>query len=156
MLCVHPNYLKIHLTVFMTKSLAKFLSFILIKTFLIASVVTILTSTIINSIQSRGMEAKQADFIGTVATLFWILALTLSALTVYLNLKKSIRDTPLFSFLSFFLLPTLAVIAVFISGDRNAKWILFYISTVIFLLTQTFFYILFVRQNRIGWTIAET
>jgi cobalamin synthase len=131
----------------MSKKESRYLSLSLLKTFGISSLLTLVVYQIINAKYSHTFEQKQGDFIESMAGIFWILVLTISALTVYLNLINRIRAIPIFSFLSFFFMPLFVSILVWSFGDRNGQWISFYVSTFIFLFTLTFFYIRFSKMQ---------
>ena len=131
----------------MTPNISKVLSGILLKTFLISSLLTFLAYQIINSRHSQSLESKQGGFIEALAGIFWTLVLTICTLTVYFNLIEKVRNRPIFSFLSFFFLPILVSFIFWAAGDRNSEWLTFYVNTIIFISTLCFFYILFVRQK---------
>ena len=54
----------------MTPNISKVLSGILLKTFLISSVLIFLSYQIINSRHSQSLESKQSDFIDAIAGVF--------------------------------------------------------------------------------------
>ena len=136
----------------MTPNISKVLSGILLKTFLISSLLTFLAYQIINSRDSQSLESKQGDFIEAIAGVFWTLVLTICSLTIYFNLIDPVRNRPILCFLSFFFLPTLVTFIFWSTGDRNSDWLTFYVNTGIFILTLSFFFILFVRQKAISST----
>ena len=134
----------------MTQNISKVLSGILLKTFLISSVLTFLADQIINSRHSQSLESKQGDFIETIAGVIWTLVLTICTLTIYFNLLDRVRNSPILCFHSFFFFPTLVTFIFWSTGDRNSTWFTFYINTGIFILTLLYFFILFVRQKTVS------
>ena len=134
----------------MTPNISKVLSGILLKTFLISSVLTFLAYQIINSRHSQSLESKQGNFIEAIAGFFWTLVLT-----IYFNLFNRVRNRPILCFLSFFFLPILVTFIFWSTGDRNSDWLTFYVNTGIFILTLLFFFILFVRQKTVSSTTAK-
>ena len=139
----------------MTPNISKVLSGILLKTFLISSVLTFLSYQIINSRHSQSLESKQSDLIDAIAGVFWTSILTICTLTIYFNVFDRVRNRPIFCFLSFFFLPTLVTFMFWSTGDRNSNWLTFYVNTGIFLLTLLFFFILFGRQKTVSSTTAK-
>lgn len=139
----------------MTPNISKVLSGILLKTFLISSVLTFLSYQIINSRHSQSLESKQSDFIDAIAGVFWTSILTICTLTIYFNVFDRVRNRPILCFLSFFFLPTLVTFIFWSTGDRNSNWLTFYVNTGIFLLTLLFFFILFGRQKTVSSTTAK-
>jgi len=139
----------------MTPNISKVLSGILLKTFLISSVLTFLAYQIINSRHSQSLESKQGNFIEAIAGVFWTLVLTICTLTIYFNLFSRVRNRPILCFLSFFFLPILVTFIFWSTGDRNSDWLTFYVNTGIFILTLLFFFILFVRQKTVSSTTAK-
>ena len=139
----------------MTPNISKVLSGILLKTFLISSVLTFIAYQIINSRHSQSLESKQGDFIEAIAGVFWISILTICTLTVYFNIFDRVRNRPILCFLSFFFLPTLVTFIFWSTGDRNSNWLTYYVNTGIFILTLLFFFILFGRQKTVSSTTAK-
>lgn len=139
----------------MTPNISKVLPGILLKTFLISSVLTFLSYQIINSRHSQSLESKQSDFIDAIAGVFWTSILTICTLTIYFNVFDKVRNRPILCFLSFFFLPTLVTFIFWSTGDRNSNWLTFYVNTGIFLLTLLFFFILFGRQKTVSSTTAK-
>lgn len=127
----------------MNTKISRYLFLSLLKTFVICSVLTLVGYQIINAKYNYTLEQKQGNFIEAIAGVFWTLVLTLSTITVYLNLIKPIRRTPILCFLSFFLLPLLITIFFWYLGDHNGEWLSFYVNTFLFFCTLAFFYIKF-------------
>jgi len=94
------------------------------------------------------LEGRQADFIQAIAGIFWILVLTISSLPIYFNLKSIVRQKRILSFISFFFLPILVTIIFWLTGDKDAEWLSFYIATSYFLSAQFISYLLFIRRNK--------
>ena len=133
----------------MTPNITKVLSGILLKTFLISSLLTFFAYQIINARHSQSLESKQGDFIDAIAGVFWTLVLTICTLTIYFNLIDRVRDRPMLCFLSFFFLPLLVTFIFWSTGDKNSHWLTSYVNTLIFILTLSFFFILFIRQKKL-------
>lgn len=132
-------------------SISKFLSVSLFKTFIISIVLTMIAYQILNSKYNNTLEQKQGNFIESMAGIFWILVLTICALPVYFNNIDAVRKNPILCILSFFLLPTIVSFVFWYLGNHDGKWLSFYVSTIIFLLTFSFFFyrfiILFKNKN---------
>jgi len=131
-----------------TKSLFKILSNHLVLTFFTSSLCTFITYSILSSRDKSGLEGRQADFIQAIAGIFWILVLTISSLPIYFNLKSIVRQKRILSFISFFFLPILVTIIFWLTGDKDAEWLSFYIATSYFLSVQFISYLLFIRRNK--------
>ena len=127
----------------MSKKKSRYLSLILLKTFSISSLLTFIACQLINAKYNYTLEQKQGNFIDTLGSIFWMLILTISALTVYLNLVDRIKNSVLLCFLSFFFMPFLISILASSFGDNGSESLSFYVSTIIFLSTLAFFYIKF-------------
>jgi hypothetical protein len=95
----------------------------------------------------QSMEGKQGDFIERIALLFWTLVLTLSALTIYFNRIKLVREHGVLRFLSFFLLPVFLPALFWLSSEGKTGWSTFFAASIIFLLTHAFFYVMFLKHN---------
>ena len=131
----------------MSKINSRYLSVILLKTFGISSLLTIVAYQIINDRYNYTLEQKQGNFIELLAGIFWILGLTISTLTIYLNLIDRIKTSFILCSLSFYFMPLLMSGLVWSFGDHSGEWISFYVSTLIFLGTLTFFYIKFLGRR---------
>jgi len=131
-----------------TKSLFKILSNHLVLTFFTSSLCTFITYSILSSRDKSSLEGRQADFIQAIAGIFWILVLTISSLPIYFNLKSIVRQKRILSFISFFFLPILVTIIFWLTGDKDAEWLSFYIATSYFLSVQFISYLLFIRRNK--------
>lgn len=132
----------------MSKSISRVLSGILLKTFLISSLLSLLTYQLLNSGNKQSFESKQGDFIESIAGIFLILILTICSLPVYFNQIDKVRKNLILRFLSFFFFPIVAILLFWLLGDHNSEWLSFYVSTGIFLLTLLTFYVLFSKQNQ--------
>lgn len=127
------------------RSISKFLSISLFKTFAISVLLTMLVYQVLNSKYTNTFEKKQGDFIESIAGVFWILVLTICSLTVYFNNLEAVRNSPIFCILSFFLLPVAASFLFWYFNNSNGEWTSFFVSTIIFLLTLFFFYYRFTK-----------
>jgi hypothetical protein len=125
----------------------RYLSFSLLKTFGISSLLTFIACQLINAKYNYTFEQKQGNFIDTLGSIFWMFILTISTLTVYLNLFDRIQNSILLCFLSFFFMPLLISILASSFGDNGSESLSFYVSTIIFLSTLAFFYIKFLRRH---------
>lgn len=130
------------------KRLFKILSANLAFTFIASSLVTLITYRILSSRDTSSLEGKQADFIEAIAGIFWILVLTVSSATVYLNLRDRVRRKIILSFISFFLLPILLTILFRTLGHKDTEWLSFYIATSYYLIGHSISYLMFVRLNK--------
>ena len=121
-------------------SISKFLTVSLLKIFAISCLLTMLAYQILNSKYNKTLEQKQGNFIESMTGVFWTLALTICSLTVYFNNIEVVRNKPILCILSFFLLPVTISFVFWYLGNQNGQWLSFYVSTIIFLLTLSFFY----------------
>jgi hypothetical protein len=126
--------------------IAKRLSKGLLFTFLISSVLTFFAIQIYHSKDAGSLEGNQGIFIMILASIFWNLILTISSLTIFLNLYDSIRHKLWISILTYFLLPILVTTLFFITSDFQEMWDSFFIITGLYFLTQTYCFIKF-RQT---------
>ncbi|WP_448698993.1 hypothetical protein ACFGVR_18945 [Mucilaginibacter sp. AW1-3] len=133
----------------MNKNYGRYLSLILIKTLGLGCLLTFFICEILTS-KHTGFEEKQADFIDLLANIFWIIALTITSLTYFLNILKPIRSKPLYRLLSFFLLPVILAVTVIgysiIQGASSIDTLL--ASTFIFFITLIFFYFRFLAYTK--------
>lgn len=140
----------------MTKSLSKFLSLNLLNTFLISGLFTIISCQIIQSNNTKSLEGNQGDFLETIGAVFWTLFLTISALTIYLNLIKEVRKTTVLNFLAFFFLPLVLTFLFWLLDTGTTGWTTLFVSTIIFLVTHAFFYMKFLRREKSSLTQSKT
>ncbi|MFT3935302.1 MAG: hypothetical protein QM726_16875 [Chitinophagaceae bacterium] len=131
----------------MTKNANKFFGIALLLTFLVSNVLTMLALQVMQRGDGTGLEAKQGDFIELLMLVLWTLLLTISSLTIVLNLIKSFRDNFILNFLSFYLGPTLVTLITYFSSQNKNGWLSIFVSSIIFLLVLTFFFVKFLRQK---------
>lgn len=125
-------------------NITRFLSISLFKIFAISCLLTMLAYQILNSKYNHTLEQKQGDFIESIAGVIWTLVLTICSLTVYFNNIEAVRSKPKLCILSFFLSPITVSFIFWYLGNQNGQWLSFYITTIIFLLTLTFYYCRFI------------
>lgn len=118
----------------------KYLSYILLKTFFISFFLFVISNSVLISGESRVFEEKQADFIESIAIAFWLFALSLSSLSIYLNNFKFIRYKVFYRLLSFFLSPLILSLSIWIFGSKSREWFSFFLSTGLFFLILIYFY----------------
>lgn len=132
----------------MTKNqIARQLSKNLLLTFLLGNFLTFINILIFYSKEAGSLEGNSGITIFMLAGIFWTLVLTFSSVTVFLNLNDQVRQNKLFTFLTFFFLPSTVATIVFILSDFQEMWQPFFIMTVSFLLVQTYFYMKFTKTN---------
>jgi hypothetical protein len=119
----------------------------LLLTFCISAVLTFFAIQIFYAKEAGSLEGNSGIFILTLASIFWVLVLTISSLTVFLNHYEKIRDNKINSILSFFLLPILLPIIFFLTSEFGSEWNSFFIVTFIFLLTHLYFFIKFSKTD---------
>ena len=132
----------------MTTTITRLLSLNLLRTLFFSGILTFISCQIIQSRHTQSFEGKQGDFIETIALIIWTLLLAISALTIYLNLFKTVRTRFTLSFLSFFFTPLLLTFLVWFSNQESTEWITFFLSTLLFFVTHAFFYIRFIQLNK--------
>lgn len=128
------------------KGISRFLSISLLKTFLLTIILTIVSILILYNPKYRTFEQKQGDAIEYAACIMWIFFLVICALTVYFNNIRIVRENIFLRLNSFFLLPIAFALSVRFSGNKDAQWDSFFISTVIFILIHLFFYYRFTNK----------
>jgi len=119
----------------------------LFLTFLISSVLTFLGVNTFYADIRGSLEGNQAVFIMAIMGICWTFILTLCSLTVYLNLYANIRSNGVYRMLTFFLLPVLSMLVMFILGGFDDIWQLFAIASGTFVITHLFFYIRFLKGS---------
>ena len=125
----------------MPRKLSTTLWLVLAKVFFISELLAFFVVRIVESGVSPGIEREQV--FESIAGFIWILGLVLCSLTVFFNLFKKVRDNLILRFLSFFLLPLLAIGLFRFSQGTDGDWAGFYIDIGSFLVTHLFFYIQF-------------
>lgn len=118
----------------------RYLFFILLKTLLISTVITMIGLALL--LEGR-TDRHYSDLQGLVygLSLFAILALTLSAVTIYLNLVAAIRNSKVYSVLSFFALPILTAILILLEfGEVKDQLDGYSIMLLPFLITLAFYF----------------
>jgi hypothetical protein len=131
-------------------SMVKHLSLILLKTFLISSVIAFAGTAIL--VQRPADDHFQCDMSGIAygVAIGMVVLLTASATTIYLNLKYQVRNNTFYSILSFFLLPAvLATLLIASLGEWKDTWPLYAIITLPFMAAMLFHFLQF-RRNKIG------
>lgn len=123
--------------------MAKALGKNLFLTFIISSVLTFLAIRIYYSKEAGSLEGNQGIFIMILASLFWILILSILSLTVFLNLHDKVRKNLLLSILTFYLLPLIATILFYCTSEIKDMWGSFFILTGFYFFIQTCFFIKF-------------
>lgn len=129
------------------KQITRQLSKNLLLTFLFGSCLMFISILVFYSKEAGSLEGNSGITIFILAGIFWTLVLTLSSVTVFLNLNDQVRQSKLFSFLTFFFLPLTLATIVFILSDFKDLWQPFFIMTVSFLSVQTYFYRRFAKTN---------
>ena len=112
-----------------------------------SSFLTFLAIQIFYSKESGSLEGNQGIFIMILAVLIWTLILTLSSLTVFLNLYDKVRHSKLYCTLTFFFIPLLVTTVVYVTGEFKNMWQSFLIMTVSFFMTHFYFYYKFTRKD---------
>lgn len=119
--------------------MAKILGKILFLTFIISSVISSLAIRLYYSKEAGSLEGNQGIFIMILASFFWILILSISSLSIFLNLNDKVRNNLLLSILTFYLLPIIATVLFYFTSESQGMWDSFFLLTGIYFLTQTCF-----------------
>ncbi|RFZ82986.1 hypothetical protein DYU05_12590 [Mucilaginibacter terrenus] len=119
------------------KSLAKEL----LITWLISSVLTIITLAIVFSAESQGLEGGQGLIIMDIAAIFWNLSLTLLASTVFINTKPILRENKHYTFASYYVLPLLASVSIVLNIHDDDVWPSFLSMSIPFFIVHSFFFL---------------
>ncbi|MEO6482003.1 MAG: hypothetical protein ABIO10_16155 [Ferruginibacter sp.] len=127
--------------------IAKRLTKNLLLTFFISSILTFFAIQIYFSKDAGSLEGSQGIFITTLGSIFWILVLAASSLTIFLNLYDKIRLNKLYSALTFYLLPVLVAAIFFIKSGIEKEWDSFFVITILYFFTQTYFFVKFTKAN---------
>ena len=125
----------------------KQLSLNLLFTFLVSSFLTFLVIEIFYSKEADSLEGSQGVFIMVLAGICWSLILAICSLTVFFNLNDKIKRNRFYSFLSFYLVPALVAIIVFIESDSRDMINSFLIMTIPFFIVQSYFFIKFTKNK---------
>jgi hypothetical protein len=121
--------------------MAKHLTLLLLKLFFISSILSFIGIAIVQAQQPAHQHACDMSGLAYGLSLGIILSLTLSATTIYLNLKTQVRDNTFYSTLSFFLLPLIVAILLLVSiGDPAAEWLFFSITLLPFITAISFYF----------------
>lgn len=118
----------------------RYLFFILLKTFIISTAITMIGLALL--LEGR-TDRHYSDLQGLVygLSLFAILALTLSTATIYLNLIAAVRNSSVYSLLSFFVLPCLTTVLILLElGEVKDQLNVYSIMLLPFLITLAFYF----------------
>lgn len=132
----------------MKVSRSTILSTHLFFTFLSSIALTQIFYAILNPSNKSSLEGNQAGFIEAGAGVFFIFILTLSSLTVFFTLKKTVRENMALSLSSFFLFPLLVTLLLWFTGDKEADWQSFIIAASCFLVVQFTSYLIFLKKSK--------
>jgi hypothetical protein len=129
----------------MKKKITLFSTLSLLTVFGISSIVFFFMCQANNAKYADTLEKKEFGFIDMIAGIIWILCLTVSTTTIYLNTVDRVRETRILRFLSFFLMPLTISSLFWFSGDKGTNFDSFYKTTICFLILLAFAYIRFIR-----------
>lgn len=123
----------------MKKQIFRRLTRNLILTFLASCILTTLTILISYNKEMGSIEGNSGVFLFIIGGFVWSLIMTIFSTTVYLNTYDEIRNNKTKCFLTFFLLPTIATIAIILYSNLD-MWTLYIRICTPYVLTQLFFY----------------
>lgn len=115
----------------------------LIFTFFISCVLTALSIFIFYNNRLGSLEGNSGFLLFIIGGCISSLVLTVLSTTVYLNIYDKIRSDNIYSLLTFFLLPGLFTLGIFISNIDSDIWSLYLILTLPYILIQIYFYLYF-------------
>jgi hypothetical protein len=121
----------------------------LFLTFIISSFLSFLAIEIMYSKETSSLEGNAGVAILIISSVFWLLMLTISSLTIFLNLSNNVRKNGLYISLSFFVLPlllTLVAALYFIKNDFKGELNAFIVATILYFLTLEYFFIKFIKK----------
>jgi hypothetical protein len=132
----------------MTKNISNYLFSNLLKTFAISSLLTLIILQLINPRERLHGFDKYSRDVEMVALVIWTIVLAISSSSIFLNNYASIRKSPVWSFISFFLLPVILPFMFWILNKSKAgnDWIGFFISNAIFIVIHFYFYLKFSKK----------
>ncbi len=135
----------------MTKNISNFLFSNLLKTFAISSLLTLIIFQIINYPREQlDFEGREWWYMDMVMLVIWTMILTISSFSIFLNNYKSVRNSIISCFFSFFLLPIITTLVGISISNRNAKdWGTFFASTITFIVIHVYFYFKFRDKNKL-------
>ncbi len=125
----------------LSKIILKRLLINLVLAFLLGSLLMVVSTSLFHKDKTGSTEGNSGLIDIILTGVVWNFVLTISSLTVLLNLDKRIRQNKFLSSLTFLFLPVLVSIFVFNLDDHDFKdlWQPFLTMTLPFLLTQTYF-----------------
>lgn len=131
----------------MRKRIVKQLTQSLFLTFIFASFLSFLAINIGYAKEAKSLEGSQGVFIMVLVAIVWTFILTFCSLTVLLNLNDKVRRNTLYSSMTFFIVPLLAEVTVYVTNHSQGLDQEFLLMTLPFFLIQTISCIVFVRTN---------
>lgn len=133
----------------MPNSIAKNITNLLLKTFLISVLATLLILQVITASTSQNLESNQAAFIENLSNVVWIFVLSIGSMVSYLNSGRKFRGNKILRFLSFFLIPCLLISITQLKGGEGTNFTTFYISSGCYLSVLSYFYLNFNKKTNL-------
>ena len=125
------------------KAIAKQLTKNWLLTFCMSCGLMILTVLIIFSENTGSIEGNSGIIILMIACIVWCFILSVSSLTIFLNLYTSVSSKLWLSILSFFLLPGLVSVAIYTTLNYQEIRECFFVCIGLYFLTHGYFWIQF-------------
>jgi len=117
----------------------------LLYAFLINALLAFLSVQIVYSHLTGSMEGNQGVMIVALSGAMWSAFLTVCSATIFLNVYPSIRTDKIYVFFTYYLIPIIA--ALIAGGYMRSSGMLpaFFTVTIPFFISQTVFYIRFLK-----------
>jgi hypothetical protein len=117
----------------------------LLLTFVISFVLTTISILLFYNKQMGSLEGNSGVTLFIIGGFLLSLTMTILSTTVFLNIYDAFRNDKLRCFLTFFLLPILLTLIIYLSNKDFDMLPLYLILTMPFLLTQSYFYRQFIK-----------
>ena len=106
-------------------------------------VTTFIFVEIVYNNKSNRLEGNQAILLVGLGAAFWAFILTSCSATILFNSYASIRKNTIYSFLSFYFIPIIAVIIMGINIGKGEMLTVFFVACLPFFITQAYFFLKF-------------
>ncbi|WP_295794263.1 hypothetical protein [Mucilaginibacter sp.] len=117
----------------------------LLYAFLINVLLAFLSVQVVYAHLTGSLEGSQGVMIVALSGAIWSVFLTVCSTTIFLNVYPSIRNDKIYVFFTYYLLPIIA--ALIAGGNMRSSGMLpaFFTVTIPFFISQTIFYIRFLK-----------
>ena len=107
------------------------------KTFLVSTSIIVVAFIVNSSKNPQSLEIKQALFLEHIACFFLIILLTISSFPSFLGQHQMVKKNAFLHFLSFFLLPIILTMILFISNSQSSEQLSFFLTIGVFFLIHS-------------------